>query len=72
MELGDKIGYVFPVTARMLVSNTPEGVGLETVFYQVVWVDDGKLFFAKVPIEFAEEPQDLAQYIQPEKKELSR
>ena len=71
-ELGDKTGYVVPVTERMLVSNTPEGVGLDTVFYQVVWVDDGRLFFAKVPIEFAAEPQDLAPYIQSEKKELNR
>lgn len=71
-ELEDKTGYVVPVTERMLVSNTPEGVGLDTVFYQVVWVDDGKLFFAKVPIEFAAEPEELGPYTQWEKKEIDR
>ncbi len=70
-ELGDQVGYVTEVTERMLVSNTPEGVGLNTAFYQVVWVNDGRLFFAKVPVEFAAEPQDLAPYIQSEKKALS-
>ena len=67
-EMEGKTGYVTPVTARMLIANTPEGVGTETVFYQVVWVEDGKLFFAKVPTEFAENPENLAEYMQIEKK----
>jgi len=70
-KLGDKTGYVVPVTERMLIANTPEGVGLDTAFYQVVWVDDGRLFFAKVPVEFAAEPEDLTSYIQWEKKEIN-
>ena len=53
---------------RRLIANTPEGVGTETVFYQVVWVEDGRLFFAKVPTEFAENPENLAEYMQIEKK----
>lgn len=67
-EMEGKTGYVTPVTARMLIANTPEGVGTETVFYQVVWVEDGRLFFAKVPTEFAENPENLAEYMQIEKK----
>ena len=60
------------MTERMLIANTPEGVGLDTAFYQVVWVNDGRLFFAKVPTEFAENPEDLPPYMQMEKKEIGR
>lgn len=72
IQMEGQTGYVTPVTARMLIANTPEGVGTEVVFYQVVWVEDGRLFFAKVPTEFSENPEDLLPYMQMEKKEIGR
>lgn len=62
VEMEGQTYYITEVTERMVVSNTPEGQGLDVIFYQVVWTQDDYLFFIKLPKEFAETMEEIPQY----------